>query len=230
MERTAITQNVTVTAPTTPTAFATDLFGRTVTGGFGTADVGGAWTYNGTLTRFSVNGTAKIVGGVGTNVAAYLPAVSQRDINATADISIDRAASGSGAYVSILGRRLSENNDYRLRVRYQSNGTLVAYVVRVVNNADTILAWANVAGINPAPGEVLRVRFQVSGGATTTARAKVWRASGTEPAAWLISGNDAAPAAFQGPGNVGILLYHSSTWVGTASTLTIDNLNVGPIG
>ena len=41
---------------------------------------------------------------------------------------------------------------------------------------------------------------------------------------------DAAPAAFQNPGNVGILLYHSSTWVGTASTLTIDNLNVGPIG
>ncbi len=223
----AITQNVTVTAPT---VFASDLFGRTVANGFGTADLGGAWSLVGAATSFSVNGgSGKIAGAVGSDRSVFLTGISQRDIDETVDVSIDRAASGSGAYVSLVGRRVANNTDYRLRLRWQSNSTLVAYLVRVVNNTDTILAWTNVTGITPTPGDVFRIRLQVSGGAATLARAKVWRANVAEPAAWLVSGNDSPPAALQVAGGVGVIHYHSSSWTGTASILTLDNLNVAPL-
>ncbi|WP_284550857.1 PKD domain-containing protein, partial [Aestuariimicrobium sp. T2.26MG-19.2B] len=42
----SITKAVTVTAPAV-TTLASDAFGRTVTGGWGSADVGGPWTLSG---------------------------------------------------------------------------------------------------------------------------------------------------------------------------------------
>ena len=216
---------VTVSNP----AYATDLFGRTIANGLGNADLGGAWTLTGAATSFSVNGSAgRIAGVVGANRAGFLQAVSQRDFEAKADISLDRAATGSGSYASLIGRRVSNNNDYRLRVRYQAGGTVAVYLVRVVNNVDTIVSWTTLAGTY-APNEVIKVRFQVSGTTTTTLRAKAWRTSVAEPAAWTLTGNDATPALLQVPGNVGILHYVSSGWTGTAPILTVDNYTVGPI-
>jgi hypothetical protein len=184
---------------------------------------------SGGTSSFSVSGgSGRIAGGLGANRLAALQSVSQRDVELTADVSLDLAAKGSGAYVSILGRSQSNNNDYRLRLRYQSNATLVAYLVRVVNNADTIVAWTTLNG-TVAPNDVFRVRFQVSGTNTTTVRAKVWRATAAEPAAWLLSGSDAAPAALRGTGTVGVLHYLSSSWTGTPATARIDNFSVGPI-
>ena len=198
--------------------------------GFGTADLGGAWSLVGAASSFSVNGSSgRIAGAVGSDRSVFLTGVSQRDVDETVDVSIDRAASGSGAYVSLIGRRVANNTDYRLRLRWQNNNTLVAYLVRVVNGTDTIITWTNVNGITPAPGDVFRIRLQVSGGASTLARAKVWRASAAEPAAWLVSGTDAPPAALQVAGGVGVIHYHSSTWTGTASILTVDNFTVAPL-
>ncbi len=223
--------SVTVSAPTTPaTVFASDVFSRTTTNGWGTADTGGAWTAGGGTSSFSVTGgSGRIVGGVGVNRSAMLQSLSQRDVEMVADVSLDLAAKGSGAYVSLLGRSIATNNDYRLRVRYQSNATLVAYLVRVVNNADTVVAWTNVNGITVAPNDVFRLRFQVSGTTTTTLRAKVWRASAPEPAAWLLSGTDATPASLRVAGSAGVLSYLSSSWTGTPATLRLDNFSAGPI-
>ncbi len=221
------TADVTVAAPVV--SYATDLFGRTVANGLGNADFGGAWTLLGSATSFSVNGsTGRIAGVVGANRAGFLEAVSQRDFEATADISLNTAPSGGGSYVSLIGRRASNNNDYRLRVRYQAGGTVAVYLVRVVNNADTIVTWTSLPGTY-APNDVVKLRFQVSGTTTTTLRAKAWNASATEPAAWTLTGTDAAPALLQAPGNVGILHYVSSSWSGAAPVLTVDNFNVGPI-
>jgi len=70
---------------------------------------------------------------------------------------------------------------------------------------------------------------QVSGAASTTIRAKVWRASTAEPAAWLLTNTPAAPAALQVAGDTGLLLYLSGSWTGAVPTVAIDNLAVGPV-
>ena len=69
-------QGATDTATTSVTVLgdpsvARDAFGRSVTGGWGTADRGGAWTLNGTLSRYSV------AAGLGSGHWVPAPAPSQ---------------------------------------------------------------------------------------------------------------------------------------------------------
>ena len=85
-------------------------------------------------------------------------------------------------------------------------------------------------GLTVAPGDVLRVRFELSGTSSTTARAKVWRASTAEPGTWLVTGTEATPVRCRHPATWGCRFYTSGSWAGAAPVLTIDNLDVGPVG
>src|SRR5205807_3202356 len=111
--------------------YASDTFERIVSNGWGTADIGGPWTLSGTASAFSTgNGVGRIVGAVSTTRAAYLTGVRQADIDMTCDVALAETASGGGAYVSIIGRRVSNGNDYRLKLRYMPDGSLIAYLAR----------------------------------------------------------------------------------------------------
>jgi PKD repeat protein len=223
-----ISQPVTVADP--PSLFALDGFGRDVANGLGTADLGGAWTLAGAATSFSVSGgAAHIAGAVSGNRAGYLASVAQTDVDLTADVSLDAAATGGGAYVSLIGRRVANYTDYRLKLRYLADGRVVAYLTRMVSGAETILANLPVPDLTVAPGDALRVRLQVSGSATTSLRAKVWRTGTGQPVDWTITGTETTPPELQGPGGIGVLLYTSGSWTGTAPVLTVDDLGVGPI-
>jgi hypothetical protein len=145
-------------------------------------------------------------------------------VDITADVSVDRAATGGGAYVSVIGRRVSNGNDYRLKLRYQAGGSVAAFLTRTVGGTETVLASTTVPGLAVNPADVLRVRFQVSGGATTTARAKVWRAGASEPPAWTVTSTAAAPAALQSAGDLGVLVYISGSWSGPTPVVSFDNL------
>ncbi|MGZ4799909.1 MAG: beta strand repeat-containing protein, partial [Acidimicrobiia bacterium] len=205
--------------------YAADLFERTVANGLGTADVGGAWTLSGTAANFSVtSGAARILGTVSANRAGFLTSVHQTDLEMKADVSLDSASTGGGTYVSLIGRRVSSGNDYRVKLRYVAGGTITAYLTRTVAGTETVLASVNVPGLTVSPGDVLRLRFQVTGTSPTTVRAKVWRQSDPEPAAWLLTSTDST-AALAAPGDVGVLHYVSGTWTGTAPTVAIDNFS-----
>ena len=174
-------------------------------------------------------GAGRIAGAVAGNRAGYLAAVRQRDVEITSDLALDRAATGGGAYMSVIGRRVSNGNDYRLKLRYLAGGTVAAYLVRTQAGVETTLASTTIAGLTLSPGDVLRVKLQVNGAASTNVRAKVWRANAAEPAAWLLTNTSAAPAALQVAGDTGLLLYVSGSWTGAVPTVAIDNLAVGPI-
>ena len=162
--------------------------------------------------------------------AGYLNSVQQRNIDFTTDVTIDRAATGGGAYVSVIGRRVSQGNDYRLIVRYLAGGSVQVLVARTVGGTQTVLANVTPAGLTVVPGDVLRARLVINGTTptSTTVTAKVWRASSPEPAPWLLTATDST-AAIQSPGGVGMLIYVSGSWTGTAPVLSIDNLRVAPL-
>jgi PKD repeat protein len=209
----------------TPTVLAADSFERTVTNGFGTADLGGPWSLTGPATSFSVSGGAgRIAGALSSDRAAYLTGPRQRDVDITADISLDRTATGGGAYVSVIGRRVSNGNDYRLKLRYVAGGSVAAFLTRTVGGAETVLASTTVPGLAVNPADVLQARFQVSGSTSTTARAKVWRAGASEPPAWTLSNTAAAPVALQSAGDLGVLVYISGSWSGPAPVVAVDDL------
>ena len=84
---------------------------------------------------------------------------------------------------------------------------------------------SNVPGLTMAPGDVLRVRFEVFGTSPTTTRAKVWRAGTPEPAAWLLTSTSVPPVLLQGSGHAGVHFYTSGSWTGAGAVLTVDNLS-----
>ena len=144
------TQLVTITD-----TYAADAFSRAVSNGFGSADVGGPWTLSGAATSFSVSGGAgQIAGVVNGNRSAYLASVHQTDFDIKTDVALNTASTGGGAYASIIGRRVSNGNDYRLKLRWVAGGTATIYLTRTLGGVETILSTVNVpaAQLNDRPG------------------------------------------------------------------------------
>ncbi len=57
----------------------------------------------------------------------------------TARLSLDKAMTGGGVYMSVIGRQVNSSNDYRLKLRVQSNGSVTAQLVRVVAGSEAVI-------------------------------------------------------------------------------------------
>ena len=189
---------------------ARDAFARTVTGGWGSADRGGAWTLSGTLSRYSVAGGLGTVNlGVGASATARLSSVAIQDTEVTTSVThrqgTDRRRAVRVRHRPVGGRWA----EYRGKLLLGSTGAVTAYVTRVDAGAETSLGSAAVAGLTYAPGTVVKVRLQATGTSPTTVRIKVWTGA-TEPSAWLLSRTDST-AALQTAGSVGFYDYVSGS-------------------
>jgi len=203
---------------------ASDDFARTSASGWGTADVGGAWT---AATGTSVAGGA----GLATLTAAgqtrnvYLSGVSSSDVDASVNVALDKVANGGGAHVNYLLRSTSAG-DYRVKLRYSAAGAVTVSLGKYVGTTETILSSVVLPGVTYAAGNVLSIRFQaVTTGSTTALKAKVWRAGQAEPSAWLLSSSD-GQAELQAPGRVGFSFYLTGSSTSAPLTYTIDGLRV----
>jgi PKD repeat protein len=222
-----VTRTVTVSGGTTPPpvgAIAGDAFGREVTGGWGTADAGGAWAVVGTAANAVVTGgSGRLTAPAGTTIAAQL-GISARDVALAADVALDKVPSGGGSFVG-LGVRNVGANRYNAQLWFAADGTAMLSVFRVVNGAETDLGDFVLPGTYTA-GSVVTVRFEASGSGTTALRAKAWASGSPEPTAWQLSVSDST-AALQTAGGLRTELYTSGRAT-AAQTLRLDNLWVGP--
>ncbi len=219
------TRSVTVSsAPVPGEPFARDAFGRTVSNGLGSADVGGAWTIAGGSTNFAVNnGTAVLRSPVaGTTETARLNSVSSTDTDARVSFALEQASTGGGVTVSLLGRAVG-TEDYRARVKVLSTGAVQLAVTR----SGTALASTTIAGMTYATGDKLEVRLQVTGTEPTTLRAKLWRAGEAEPSAWQVTGTDAT-AGMQTAGAVGLQVFLSGSATVAPLSVRFDDLVAQP--
>ncbi len=208
------TRQVTVTAPPPPppagSAFATDTFQRTTTGGLGTADLGGAWTASAGATRQSVApGTATLTVGAGNNTGSYLGAVSQPGADVTATVSLGAAPTGGGLSLYLAGRRTGAGNEYDVRARFLADGSVRLGVVRWSGGSEALVGAEVTLPGGYTPGTPLNLRVRVSGSGTTTVDARAWTGT-TEPSTWTLTRTDAT-AALQGPGAVGVSAYLSGS-------------------
>jgi PKD repeat protein len=217
--RGSTTRQVTVSAPG---VVASDTFTRTVNGGWGQADSGGTWTLTTATSNFAV------AGGVGTmqlvpssGPSAYLLSTSARDVDLGATIGFDKAATGGGIFVSLVGRRTG-TSDYRVKVRATATGT-TAYLARTVSGAETALTAVDLPGVVVAPGTSLQVRLRLVGSGTTTLQAKVWPTGDPEPTAWTTTAADGT-AALQVAGAVGLYTYLSSSATNSPVTVSFDDV------
>ncbi len=219
----------TVTVGNAPALQAADAFGRTTASGFGTADVGGAWTVNGTASNYSVSGgSGRMVMNAGATRVATLGSVRQTATSVTAKLSLDKDATGGGTYLALIGRQVDASNDYRLKLRVQAGGAVTAQLVRVVGGVETaVQSVATVPGLTVVAGDVLQLRLDVSGTGTTSLAGKVWKVGTAEPGTWQLQATDTT-AALQSAGSVGVWAYLSASTTNAPVTLSVDDVLAAP--
>ncbi|WP_300681133.1 PKD domain-containing protein [Nocardioides sp.] len=185
-----VSHDVTVAAPTDPTV-AADSFGRSASGGWGTADNGGAWTSVGTASRFSVAGGLGLQSlPAGITDESRLNAVAARDVDVTASVGLDKLP-GSNYVFAYVGARQGSATGYAARVRFNPDGTVG---VHLLADNTALVGASTVPGITVAAGERVQVRFQAQGTSPTTLRVKIWKAGTAEPSAWTYTRTDSTAA------------------------------------
>ena len=205
---------------------ASDAFGRTTVNGWGSADLGGAWTLSGSSANFSVDGSTGIarVPTAGGSVAAYLNGVSALDQDISLTYAVDKIADGGGSFLNVAARG-GASNAYRAKIWIKSTGAVQAQAVTLVNGVQTTLATKDIAGLTVAPGTRLKVRVQTIGANPTTFAIKVWADGSPEPAGWAVSVSNSA-AALQAPAGAGLMMVLSGSSTAAPLTFTLDDVQV----
>jgi PKD repeat protein len=222
----SLTQEVTVAAAPVP-PLAADLFNRTASNGWGSADTGGAWTRSGTASNYAVNGTMGTMrmGAAGAGPSMALNTVSSTDTDVSVTIGVDKSATGGGVYTTVRPRIRPSGDRYYADTRLLANGTVSLILGRNVGAAETALQTRAVTGLTVAPGDRLNVRVQTFGTSPTTFRAKVWKVGSDEPTTWTASVTDST-ASLQGAGAIGLGAYLSGSATNAPVVASFDNLSV----
>ncbi|HET9657908.1 MAG TPA: LamG-like jellyroll fold domain-containing protein [Kineosporiaceae bacterium] len=218
----AVTHPVTVTSG--PAVLAADSFGRTVSGGLGAAETGGAWTVTGAGTTAAVDGSAaSLTVPAGRSATARLSGVSSAGTDLLTTFWLDQAPSGGGVYLAGIARGTG-TGDYRARLKVQADGTVLIGITKVVSGAETLIGTqTTVPGVTVGTGTKLDLRVQATGSSPTTVRARVWPHGTTEPSAWQQSVTDST-AGLQESGSVGVYGYLSGTASVTPVVVRFDDL------
>ena len=217
--------------PAAPGVLVEDAFGRTVSGGLGVADVGGAWTTWAGTARSSVSpGAATLdLPGAGLNTGAFLGDVSATDVEVRASFGLSSVPTGSGTFVYVTGRRVESGLEYRPRVRVLPDGRVALALSRLSGGAESFPGGeVFVPGVQWSPGTVLEVRLRVTGTSPTQLALSVWAAGGEEPAAPVVTWTDDT-AGLQVPGSVGFTAHRPGNST-AATAVTLHRFTADSIG
>ena len=236
-----VTGGASLTSPTIPTTvppstpappvepspapvLASDTFTRNQAQGFGAAETGGQWTVRGPAEAYArTDGYGVLtMAKPGTLSAASLNSVSSTAADTATTFTLDKAPTGGGIYVSLVGRSVAAAGDYRAKVQLKSTGTYLTLVRTTAAGVETKIGNEMLVDKTAAKaGSVYNLRLVVSGVNATTLKAKVWQ--GTEPAAWNVTGTDAT-VGLQKAGSIGILASLSGSAVNAPVSLKLDQI------
>jgi len=225
-----LSKDVTVDGPPPPPqGFAVDGFQRTVSNGWGTAEVGGGWTLSGSSANFGVsNGRGTIrMNSAGAGPGVSLNSVSSTSTDMRVRLGADKPATGGGIYLTAQPRLLASGDRYYADVHLQSTGAVRLVLGRAIGTAETALQAVTVSGLSVNAGDMVNVRVQAVGTSPTTFRAKVWADGQAEPSGWTASVTDST-AALQVPGRIGLRTYLSGSATNAPVLGLFDDLWAGP--
>ncbi len=218
------TRSVTTTAPPAGTTqVGTDDFARVVSGGWGSALIGGVWTVSSAANSAANGSKGTLVHSAGALRRAMLNQLSETNVDLTVTLASDKGTTAGHIVAGVVARQVSAADYYQARARLLPGGVVALQITR--GSAATLLANVTVAGVTYAPGDQLKLRFQVTGTGTTTLQAKLWPAAGAEPVAWQLTTTDTT-AALQTAGAVGIESYISASATNAPVTTSFDDLSV----
>jgi CSLREA domain-containing protein len=225
----SMTRTVTVTAVNPPTGslVAADAFGRTASNGWGNADVGGAYTLQGTLSNYGVSGGMGNITLPAANIgrSALLNEVSATEVDLRFRVKTEKVPTGGASFLYAVVRR-NGTNEYRPRLILNANGSVSVNASVLINGSESSLGTPVVVpGLTQAAGSFIWLRAQVTGTGTTTIRVKAWADGQAEPTGWLFTATNNA-AAVQTAGSVGLRIFVSGSVNNAPITFGFDDYQV----
>ncbi|MFJ8081960.1 hypothetical protein ACIQ6Y_15250 [Streptomyces sp. NPDC096205] len=207
------------------TSWRKDTFTRTVASGWGTPDIGAAWSVvgGGPAADYAVSG------GVGVHTLSTLDVSRRTAVNAVhadadiyCDITTSALATGTESLYGAIAARMPDfSNMYLARLQFTTSNTVLLTIRKIVADVQTQLGSTVTLPITHVAGQFVRVRFQLSG---STLRAKGWLASTAEPSAWHVETTDTALTA---AGQVGTRSIRATGNTNAASvSVNYDNFEV----
>ena len=197
---------------TGPVTVASDSFNRTVSAGWGTAEVGGSWTVLDTPADWSVTpGIGSISVPAGGQQRAVLSTVSVQNVSLLAKIVLPRCTgSGTNCNAYLLGRVSGGTSPTYYRVGVVQGAGSSTISLRAQRSDGSNLSSDLNTGIAAANGAVVWLRVEFQGTNPTTIRARAWLEGTSEPTAWLLSTTDST-AAEQVAGAIGVRARNEDT-------------------
>lgn len=218
-----LTRTVSVAPPGSATVHAADAFSRTLSGSWGTADVGGAWSAHSALSVASGAGVISSAGGAVPSTT--LTAVSALDVDLRASFAFDRIPAGgsTGTTVSAFVRRTSEGR-YWAKIRVAPGGAVYLTLSRLnASGAQTTIASeTRITGLTLTAGTPLQLRLNVTGTSPAQLSARVWTGA-SEPATWQRTATDTT-AGLQSAGSIGLEAYTSTSVTNGPVRVSVDDL------
>ena len=197
-----------------PVVLAEDSFNRTVSGGWGSADIGGSYIYS-SPENFSVNPTdgGVLANAPGTTREARLltPSILDGEMEFAVGYVGDHpdAVAQQDLYMRAAGYG---DRGYGVRVFYSSGDNNVSCALLV--NGATLGNFHTTSVTNNVPGDLVRGKLRVTGSNPTQVQAKLWADGDEEPLEWDASEQDST-ATYQDAGGVIV-----SAYMGSATTAT----------
>jgi hypothetical protein len=196
------------------TVIASDSFNRTVSNGWGTADLGGSWTVLDTPANWSITPGAGSINVAATAQArGVLGSVAVQDVDLLAKMVVPRCSgSGTNCDAFVIGRYTGGSTPSYYRVgAVQGQGRSTVFL-RTQRSDGTSLGSDLNTGIAAANSVVLWLRVEFQGINPTAIRARAWLDGAVEPSTWLLNITD-SNSVEQVVGAVGVRARNEDTTV-----------------
>jgi len=216
----------TVNEPSALTVYVDDTFARTVSNGWGSAPVGGTYTITGTAADFSVgSGRGSMTTPSAGSLRSTLIGPSVADVDISFSVAANKTATGTHQFVYAVARR-NGNNEYRAKMRFDTDGNVYVGASTVINNAETNIGnMVVVPGLSHPANAIIHLRAQVSGANPTTIRVRAWADGSAEPSTWNYTQTN-SNASLQGAGLLGLRTYIASATTNAPVTFSFDDYRV----
>jgi hypothetical protein len=203
---------------------ASDTFGRSVSAGWGSADLGGAWGVS-AASRTQVSNGKGVIGGwtAGNQDTQTWLSLGKADTDTLVEVTLDGSnPTGANYQPRVVARAQSDARDgYAARIVHQTDGSVNWGLARRVNAGGTdslSLGYGTLLGSGGA-GTSWWIRLDVQG---TSIKAKFWQDGTSEPSSWTISTTDGYFAS----GGVSLAVYTGSGLTSPFPSIGFDNLAV----
>ena len=191
---------------------ASDPFDRSVTGGLGSAPLGGSYaTFPAAATSlFSVADGSAVISELppGSAAGAFLPSVVSADTTVKSAVLVPAPRAGSDLYFALEARKQGDGSAYRGRIKVSGTGQLALSFSRTAGSDETALGKIDLP-FGAAAGQKINLQFEVTGTDPVQLRSRAWLDGAAEPG-WQYELTDSAAGRLAGSGTVGFWSYASS--------------------